>query len=461
MHEITKQRFDILAAYARSPLAPMMGQEIAWFEADDRGMLASLCFDTDEEFVGIVAPDLRDRYRAVHVTHFYATEQATLVELETCLATPAAGTHSGHSQGDEDGPPIDFFAPITPEAKWNPGFRTLRNGVAFSAARAVITALMRWHEDVDGNFVDQFQTAGFDARLWELYLFAALTEAGLALDRPKPAPDFVVKGRYGGFAVEATTVNPAVINGLPAASARPPRGHDDEAYRFDYLPIRYAGPLTTKLKKRYWESPEATGMPLVLAIQDFHDTLSMTYSGSALPTYLYGFRHEPRRAEDGRLVIDPIRVVEHRWGQKVVPSGFFSQVDAEHVSAVIFNCLGTLSKFNRLGVQAGFGDESVTLIHSGSLVDPSPDAAEPRPFSEKVTVDSHERWADGMDVFHNPNALFPLNPKLLPYAAHHRLLPDGVVESTIVGDKIVSSLTAVLVARPPRAEDLTATDASL
>ena len=101
------------------------------------------------------------------------------------------------------------------------GFRILRSGVTFSAARAVITALMRWHEDVDGNFIDQFQTAGFDARLWELYLFATLTEANLAIDRPKPAPDFVAQGLHGQFAIEATTVNPPLNHGTPAPSVRP------------------------------------------------------------------------------------------------------------------------------------------------------------------------------------------------------------------------------------------------
>jgi len=29
-----------------------------------------------------------------------------------------------------------------------------------------------------------------------------------------------------------------------------------------------------------------------------------------------------------------------------------------------------------------------------------------------------EAWIEGMDVFHNPRALHPLNPDLLPGAAH-------------------------------------------
>lgn len=64
-------------------------------------------------------------------------------------------------------------------------------GAEFSAAREIISEMMRWHESADGNFVEQFQTTGFDARVWELYLFTVLTEANLEVSHPKPAPDFL------------------------------------------------------------------------------------------------------------------------------------------------------------------------------------------------------------------------------------------------------------------------------
>lgn len=67
---------------------------------------------------------------------------------------------------------------------------------------------MRWYDDVDGNFIEQFQTPGFDARVWELYLFAVLTEAGFTVSRPKPATDLLAVGPRGDFTVEATAINP-------------------------------------------------------------------------------------------------------------------------------------------------------------------------------------------------------------------------------------------------------------
>lgn len=65
--------------------------------------------------------------------------------------------------------------------------------------------MMRWYEDADGNFVEQFQTTGFDARVWELYLFATLSEVGYVIDRPHPAPDFTVRGPTGKFCLERSS----------------------------------------------------------------------------------------------------------------------------------------------------------------------------------------------------------------------------------------------------------------
>ena len=41
---------------------------------------------------------------------------------------------------------------------------------------------MHYFQDVDGNFVQQFQSTGFDARLWELYLYALFTEQGYGFE---------------------------------------------------------------------------------------------------------------------------------------------------------------------------------------------------------------------------------------------------------------------------------------
>jgi hypothetical protein len=447
MRAISRARFDALAGYCRKPALAALTRELAWFGAENERILATLIIDTDGEFSGIIlARDLLERFRWVgSTTDYFKTPEEALVDLNREVLKLLPDLEVRRDQGDETGRAVDFFTPVVDNAKLHPNFRKLAAGDEFSAAREIINAMMRWHEDVDGNFVEQFQTTGFDARLWELYLFATLVEANLEVSHPKPAPDLLARGLGGEFAVEATTINPSVgasTVGPDASSIE--TDEERKRYHLNYLPIRYAGPLTNKLGKRYWERPSATGKPLVIAIQDFHAKMSMTYSKSALPIYLYGLTHNAEVTDNGELIVTVTKIEEHRWGDKVVPSGFFFLPDAENISAVLFNSGGTISKFNRMGVCAGFGAENVVLIRYGHAWDPAPNAAVPQPFMHIVTEGYPETWVEGMDVYHNPNALNRLDPDLLPGAAHHRLREDGKIETTTVEWKPMASPTSIV-----------------
>ena len=422
-----------------------MLREVAWFETDDSRVLATLVFDTDGEFSSVIlARDGRERFRAIAVTNPSESADKAMAMLDSKLEQLLPQVDGLRIQGDEVGKSIDFFVPRVREEKLHSSYRRLASGDDFAAARSVINELMRWYEDVDGNFIEQFQTTGFDSRVWELYLFATLNEAGLHVERPSPAPDLLVHSIFGEFALEATTIQPSMPAKRHAASPPVPHTLEDlETYVRHYLPIRYAGPLTAKLRHEYWSKPSVSGKPLVFAIQDFHAPLSMVYSFPALPIYLYGLIQVPRRDAAGQLIVDATRIEHHTWGTKVVPSGFFSLPGAEHISAVIFNNAGTLNKFNRIGVGAGFGVNNITLVQSGLLWDPDPNASDPIPF-ERVVAEGHpETWIEGMDVFHNPNAIRPLDEGLLQGAAHHRLLPDMQIETTGPSWKPMESRTEI------------------
>jgi hypothetical protein len=423
-----------------------MAKEIAWFEANNGRVLATLIVDTDDEFSAmILARDELERFRWIGATGYFDSPEAAVVDLVRKLNDLVPDLDAHRVQGDTEGEPVDFFAPVVEESKWNARFRQLISGHAFMAARQIISEMMRWYEDVDGNFIEQFQTTGFDARVWELYLFAVLTEAGLGVERPKPAPDFLAVGPLGEFAIEATTVNPSIAkDGTISTPSLPNNDHEFREYLRNYLPIKYAGPLTSKLQKEYWKNSSVAGKPLVFAIQDFHGVMSMTYSGSALPIYLYGYAYDAERDKDDRLRVRVSKIVEHQWGSKVIPSGFFSFPGAENVSAVIFNSGGTIAKFNRIGVEVGFGSNSVLMIRRGWMWDPNPNSAEPSHFIHFVAESYPESWIEGMDVYHNPNARYPLDPDFLPGAAHHRLQEDGTIETKSTAWKPIGSQTSIL-----------------
>lgn len=418
--------------------------ELDWFESDSGVVLAILLADSDGEYSGaIFAADLAHRYRWVGHTRFHSDRISALIEISREMIKVESNVNVQRVQGDEV-EPVDFFTAIVDNHKLHESFRELASGAGFEPARRLVSLIMRWYENQDGNYVEQFQTTGFDARMWELYLFATLVESGFTVSQPDPAPDFLAVGLGGRFCVEATTVNPTKIEGVVAESQKPQAESEISDYVENYLPIRFAGPLTTKLKKRYWENSAVAGLPFLIAIQDFHDVMSMTYSGQSLPRYLYGLSAEEVQTDEGVTVtIRP--VTHHRWKEKEIESGFFSFPGAEYISAVIFNGCGTLAKFNRIGVSVGLGSERVALIHAGLRISSGQsDAVES--FTLEVTEGYEEQWIDGMNIYHNPNAVHPFDADLLPGAAHHYLRDEGMFSRVPYGH-LLSSRDAVIAKR--------------
>lgn len=443
MREISRARWDAFTSYGKDTAASLFLKELAWFESDDGRLLAMVAIDGDSEFVAIIlARDRRERFRPVHVASSLESLELAILGLQNKITELLPKLDELRGQGDELGRPVDFFAERRLKRRLHPSFQRLSSGDDFFAARNIMVEMMRWYDDVDGNFIEQFQTSGFDARVWELYLFAVLTEAGFKISRPKPAPDLLAIGPRGDFTVEATTINPTQSVG-PRQSPIPDSRNEIADYEQHYLPIRYAGPLMSKLRREYWKMPAALARPLVIAIQDFHAPSSMRYSFRALCIYLYGFVHTHRYDSSGRLVIAAIPISEHIWGTKKVPSGFFSQPDSENISAVFFNNAGTINKFNRMGVGAGFGTDRIILVRSGTEWNRDPNSSSPRAFEYVVAEGSTETWIEGLDVFHNPSAIRPFNPDLLPLATHHKMLPDGQIETTSPGRKPMESGTEI------------------
>lgn len=446
MKEISRTRFDAFAAHARSPLASLISREVEWFESLSGSVFATLIIDPDGEFSGYVfAPDADEKFRCVEQTGFSTDRMEIRKDIATKIEEVEANFARKRVQGDETKKLVDFFTPIVKSKRLHKDFNLLIGNAGFAAAKSLLEVMMRWYEDQDGNFIEQFQTTGFNARIWELYLHAAFVEAGYSVSHPKPAPDFLLTGVGYAFTVEATTINPSMVGGEASNEAPPATAEELLAYVNNYLPIRYAGPLTAKLRKRYWEHPQANGKPLVIAIQDFHKEMSMTYSGDALPTYLYGIAPLESGKMDGATALRPNTTKNLRWKTKEVESGFFYLPESEHISAVIFNPAGTLTKFNRIGVQSGFGAKNVQLRHVGERVDLSNESGRAR-FSELVTQDHVEGWVDGMTVFHNPNAIVPLRVDALEGAAHVRVGAEGALEWLAPERHLLSSKTAVVVA---------------
>jgi hypothetical protein len=443
MKKISRIRFDALAGYARQPGTHLIFEEGEWFEHENERLLGTAVRDTtDGDFGAIVmGRDKLGRYRCIDFTKFYGTPDEAIAALQLLFNKQEALSDSEYFQDDEKGRPLDFFAPAVKPERYHQSFATIAKADKWSPARGIIKAMMHYYEDPDGNFIEQFQTTGFDARIWELYLFAALTEQGYIFDRSCAAPDFLCNGLAGSFFAEAVTVNPTVINGKSIETGLPSQEQQRKDYLDNYIPIKYGSALFSKLSKEYWKLPHIGNRPILLAVQDFHFPRSMTWSEVHLSAYLYGVRHKAHHDDAGKLHIDATPIQEHRWGNKIIPSGFFNQPHAQHISAVLTNSQATLNKFNRLGYLANFGDPKIDILRLGSCTNLDPSASEPINFIFDVrTKEYNETWSEGMNIYHNPSALVPLLVDMLPLAAHH-FYEHGQIRSLIPQFHPINSLT--------------------
>jgi hypothetical protein len=441
---LSRQRYEALAGYSRTPLSLLTGIEHEWYSEQNEKVLGVIVQDrADEDFVCIISGrDRVGRYRAVWLSDFFENIEDAQAAMPDLLRDWAAKDPAEYEQADEPARAMDFFRPRHPPERLHPTFVSIVNLEAYSPAKGIMEAMMYYFEDPDGNFVEQFQSTAFDARFWELYLFAVLAECRYAVDRTHPAPDYLCRGIPGEFFMEAVTVNPTIINGQNVETGKPADPRQMEEYMYHHLPIKFAGPLTSKLGQRYWEQAHIGGRPIVLAIADCHYKNSMTWSQTGLVTYLYGhiFRHH---FEDGKLVVRAEPIAEHIKGQKRIPSGFFYLPDSEHISAVVSSREGTVSKFSRIGLKAGFGSRRVRMVRTGKRYVHDPNRAEPEEFTILVNDPSYqEDWSEGLEVYHNPNARLPFDPYLLPLATHH-FFENGQLRSLIPENAPFGSMTII------------------
>lgn len=308
---------------------------------------------------------------------------------------------------------IDLFANSgKPDDALHPQFVTLRDAPHYSSARGQLREIEQSFSDPDGNFVEQFQTTGFDARTFELFLFAMLSEAGHEVDRTYPRPDFLIRKEGLTVAVEAVTASAPSNAGIQQYFALPEHQTPEErlSYLQHNLPIRLGSPLFSKLQKRYWLEEHIHGLPLVIAIEDFHAPGSLATSSTPLSRYLFGVDQDWYHTDEGKLVIEERAVAHHEVGAKRIPSGFFNQPDAENISAVLFCNTGTIPKFARMGQEGKYNDPDVRMFRVGTNYRHDPDAVKPEVFVYEVGDPelTRETWREGVSLIRNPNAKHPI-----------------------------------------------------
>ena len=455
--QLSPARFNHYAIGMRLSFARYTCEELSYWASHDERLLGMVGRDRyDNDYLCMVfARDQKGCFRCtepkVNFLSARRAEDALLEEIKRIINSKEIDTYG--QQGDESDVPVNLLKlPTDFDPKdLHPYFRVVLEKPNFEPARAVLREIGPWLSPEDPHLVEQFQNKGFDQRLWEIYLWAALREFNLDLELLE-APDFLCTDLGIDFCIEATTVGPSekgVMTDYPKTS------NYEEEMNFinEYMPIKFASALTSKLNKtygkgrHYWDLEKSKDKPFVLAIADFHKSNekhgTMNYTQGALPQYLYADRTY-LDMKGSKPIIKRKPIETHQYKSKKIPSGFFNLPNAENVSAVLFSNAGTVAKFTRMGVVAGFGADNWRYIRIGFRNNPNSNTLMGQPFKEEVLAEGYkEHWSDEIQVFHNPNAINPLPFDWLLGAMHH-FYKDGSPYVYGSEGRILSSHTMML-----------------
>ena len=395
-------------------------KELEFFSNGNGGLLGFISLDlTDNDYSAcILSRDISRQYRAEKINVSIPTLRKARNWIDKAMADDSIVFHDNKSQF------FDIFGDTGKKEQLHPNFLLLRDYFPFEAAKTTLSEISYHYKDIDGNFIDQFQSVnGLDSRIWELFLFCFFREQFFSFERNYESPDFMVEKLAHRIAIEAVIVG----RKTPVSKDYEPKEPEEiEEIMKNEMPLMFGSALFDKIKKKYWEKPHVKGLPFVIAIADFHDTMSMTWSFNALLEYLYGYRYPYTHDEKGNVIISPERFANYKKESGAeVASGFFLQKENENVSAVLFSSTATISKFNRMGKQAGFGSPKSRLIRMGSFHDHTPNATKPKFIVYEVDENSQESWSEGVVIYHNPNAKIPLEPELFESSVAQCNFIDG------------------------------------
>lgn len=303
-----------------------------------------------------------------------------------------------------------------PDKPLDGNFEKLCDEKKYIPAKETIIEVCKHIEDKDGNFIEQFQTTGFEQRLLEILLYGIFESEGFEIKHDHERPDFEIIKNGMTIFVEATTSN--IQDGDKTSedlisvikSTIPEKERLDAFNKLKEFYVEKIGSaLYSKTQKKYHELDWVKANPIVLAISPLHDEFARKISDSLLITYLYGYEFSSTEDNHGNLV--KVDYVEKNIFEKRNKSGiepFFNSDDSKHISAVLFFNDLTIDKFNRMGFTNGI-TENIIIVRGCDIYDPDSSVAKSIVYTLGEAGDIAEDWKHGVSIFHNPNAVCPLD----------------------------------------------------
>jgi hypothetical protein len=300
--------------------------------------------------------------------------------------------------------PTNLFEPLFDEAELDSNFKHIVSNDYYECAKGIINEIFNSWGGIDHHFISEFQTSGFSARLWELYLFTTFRSLKFDIEKcPEGRPDFLLKKNGMKIYVEAVTSNPAIDDNKFI-----PTTFDKEDTDTFFLKLRST--LLKKIKKKYWDLEWVNGCPLVFAVSPFHSSQALNVTDFEVRKYLYGVVIDKKK-HNGIVEITETKSNLNYIGDKRL-SNFYDIPLTSNISGILYSNSGTIGKFSRMGYQAGYGETISSFFYSGSCHDYSADSLGIQQFMFQLArgkeMDFVDQWKYGLSLFHNHKATYPI-----------------------------------------------------
>jgi len=309
----------------------------------------------------------------------------------------------------------DIFKYVVKEENLSKIFKILVSHPPLDAAKNLVLEIAEQMNDKDGNFIQQFQTTGFYPRLWEIFLFKFFKENGINIIEKYDRPDFHLEKDGVEFFVEASLSNEKENDKFSKeyiVEMLDKQDYNAQQEMTDYYVIRMGSVLFSKLNKEYWKLEWVKNKPIIIAITPAHHYLANFLPDAKVVEYLYGLEYESEEKPEGLFLKKINKIEVHKFGEKEIPSNFFAQPNAEHISAVIFTNNSDLHKFNRMGYQLGLTNNEIIMERAGLAFDETENSYSKEFTQSVIPGDFKEDWNESVSIFHNPNAMNPLDRNL-------------------------------------------------
>ncbi|MCZ4806685.1 hypothetical protein O6C85_13815 [Legionella pneumophila] len=299
---------------------------------------------------------------------------------------------------------MELFKPVISNDKQHFIFKALMQSEN-APEREVLLNWVNGFKDRDNKFIQEFQST-FESSMWELYSYAALKEIGIAVDMDNQSPDFLCSTNESKFCIEATIAAPEEDGIPPYGDGLPnimPNGPDE--FNRDAI-VRICNSISSKHTKyvdSYSKLNHIVNKPFVLALAPFNQPGSHFSANVPIIAALYGVYN----CESLSIIFNidypvciKINAIKKRNGA-VIPLGYFESNKYDEISAIFYNPLATWGKIRALANNKDKRLQFVTMHHHGN-------AGMKPVFKTSENENYSEHLLDGLYIFHNPYAKYPL-----------------------------------------------------